>query len=119
MASEKKMRKISRKLHWGRSSCFLKASGKGIKRVSFYTPSDRMNDKAGAVHEYESEMDDDVDYDFLLNKYGPEGLWLIADKMKEVALKDVHDGIEQSLTLDIACYDNVIKIKENEQRNNN
>ena len=54
-------------------------------------------------------MDDDVDYDFLLNKYGPEGLFLIADKMKEVALKDVHDGIAQSLTFDEECYDKVIK----------
>ena len=100
MASEKKMRKISRKLHWGRSSCFLKASGKGIKRVSFFTPSDRASINQEAQNELEREMEEYIDYDKLLHKYGPEGLWIIADKLKNLALKDVYDGIEQSMMLD-------------------
>ena len=117
MASEKKMRKISRKLHWGRSSCFLKTHGKGIKGVSFYTPSDRMNDKDGPSREFDDNMAYDVNCELLLSKYGPEDLWVIADKLKEVAMKDVQDGIDYNFLLDEAYYYNVLKkIKEDEEK---
>ena len=38
-----------------------------------------------------------VDYDALLNKYGPEGLYMIADKLKEVANCDMALGIDQAI----------------------
>lgn len=41
MASESKLRKIAKKLHWGRGGSWLKAKGKGIKGVSFFTPTQR------------------------------------------------------------------------------
>ncbi len=41
MASESKKRKVDKKLHWGRGGAWLKAKGKGIKGLSFFTPSDR------------------------------------------------------------------------------
>jgi hypothetical protein len=109
------MRKVSRKLHWGRGGGFLKHKGKGIKRLDFYNSSDRQMLKGGANREFDDEMAEDINCKELLRKYGPEGLLVIADKLKEVAWKDVQDGIEQSLTVDEACYDNVLKkIKGNE-----
>lgn len=38
-----------------------------------------------------------IDFDYLLNKYGPEGLFEIADKLKEIAIKDVNEAMSQSL----------------------
>jgi len=45
MTSENKMRKVSKKLHWGRGGRWLKVLHKGIKGVSFYTASQRRKDK--------------------------------------------------------------------------
>lgn len=45
MASVKKLRKTDKKSHPGRGGNFLKAKGKGMKRLSFYTPSDRRANK--------------------------------------------------------------------------
>ena len=45
MASEKKKRKVDKRLHWGRGRGFLKHKGKGIKGVDFYTPSERQENK--------------------------------------------------------------------------
>ena len=45
MTSESKMRKVSKKLHWGRGGRWLKEFRKGIKGLSFYTASQRRNDK--------------------------------------------------------------------------
>ena len=45
MTSESKMRKVSKKLHWGRGGNWLKEFRKGIRRVSFYTASQRRVDK--------------------------------------------------------------------------
>lgn len=41
MTSENKLRKVSKKLHWGRGGGFLKAFGKGIKRLDFFNASQR------------------------------------------------------------------------------
>ena len=41
MPSEKKKRKVSKKLHWGRGGRFLKFVGKGIKGLTFFTSSQR------------------------------------------------------------------------------
>lgn len=41
MSSESKKRKVDKKLHWGRGGRFLKASGKGTKRLDFFTSSQR------------------------------------------------------------------------------
>ena len=35
----------------------------------------------------------DIDFDDLLNKYGPEGLYDIADKLIKMADKDMYDAI--------------------------
>ena len=40
-----------------------------------------------------------IDFDALLNKYGPEGLYEIADKLKEIADKDVQDALLSSQPL--------------------
>ena len=45
MASEKKKRKIDKRLHWGRGRNFLKHVGKGIKGLHFFTPSQRQKNK--------------------------------------------------------------------------
>ncbi len=45
MTAESKMRKVSKKLHWGRGGRFLKASIKGIKRLDFFNGSQRQNEK--------------------------------------------------------------------------
>lgn len=45
MTSENKLRKVSKKLHWGRGGRFLKTTTKGIKRLDFYTASQRRKDK--------------------------------------------------------------------------
>lgn len=41
MASEKKKRKTDKQKHPGRGGNFLKAKGKGIKGISFFTSSQR------------------------------------------------------------------------------
>jgi len=45
MASEKKKRKASRKLHWGRGIYFMKWVGKGIKGLTYFTSSQRQANK--------------------------------------------------------------------------
>lgn len=45
MTAESKMRKVSKKLHWGRGGRWLKEFRKGIKGLSFYTASQRRADK--------------------------------------------------------------------------
>ena len=55
MASESKMRKVSKKLHWGRGGGFLKACGRGIKRLDFFNASQRLKDK----RETKKEIDDE------------------------------------------------------------
>jgi hypothetical protein len=45
MTAESKMRKVSKKLHWGRGGRFLKASVKGIKRLDFFNGSERLKNK--------------------------------------------------------------------------
>lgn len=44
MTSENKLRKVNKKLHWGRGGRFLKSVGKGIKRLDFYNASQRKKD---------------------------------------------------------------------------
>lgn len=41
MTSTKKTRKCDKRLHWGRGGHFLKAKGVGIKRLDFFTSSQR------------------------------------------------------------------------------
>lgn len=45
MCSEKKMRKVSKRRHWGRGGRFLKTKGKGIKGLDFYNASQRQINK--------------------------------------------------------------------------
>jgi len=42
MTAENKMRKVSKKLHWGRGGGFLKNCSKGIKRLDFFNASQRQ-----------------------------------------------------------------------------
>lgn len=54
----------------------------------------------------------DFDFDALLSKYGPEGLWVIGNKMREVALEDVQLATRQASlerTIQIADYKHLIK----------
>lgn len=45
MASEKKMRKVSKRHHWGRGGAWLKEKLAGIKGLSFFTPALRRREK--------------------------------------------------------------------------
>jgi len=36
----------------------------------------------------------EINFDRLLNKYGPEGLYLISDELKRVADKDMEEGLK-------------------------
>jgi hypothetical protein len=46
MSSENKKRKSDKKLHWGRGKHFMKWVGKGIKRLTYFTSSQRrVNNK--------------------------------------------------------------------------
>jgi hypothetical protein len=45
MASENKKAKTDKKNHPGRAGNWLKASGRGMKGISFYTASDRRRNK--------------------------------------------------------------------------
>jgi hypothetical protein len=50
MSSENKKRKTDKKLHWGRGGNFMKHIGKGIKRLDFFTASQRrLNNKIGTA----------------------------------------------------------------------
>ena len=52
MASEKKMRKVSKKNHWGRSGNWLKPGAK-VRGTSFFTPGDRQIFKRQSKEIYE------------------------------------------------------------------
>ena len=39
--------------------------------------------------------DREINFNTLLDKYGPEGLYLIADKLKEIADEDVRNALDQ------------------------
>lgn len=41
------------------------------------------------------QMDKDINFKALLDKYGPEGLYEIADKLKELADEDMASAVEQ------------------------
>ena len=47
------------------------------------------------------EIDKELNFNAMLSKYGPEGLYLIADKLKELADEDVSNAINQ-------CNNNLI-----------
>tara|TARA_R110002111_G_scaffold66081_8_gene107934 strand:- start:1127 stop:1285 length:159 start_codon:yes stop_codon:yes gene_type:complete len=51
MASEKKKRKASKKLHWGRGKYFMKWVGKGIKGLTYFTSSQRQANKKFDINE--------------------------------------------------------------------
>jgi len=55
MTSESKLRKVSKKLHWGRDGRFLKSFGKGIKRLNFFNASQRQKNKKETNKEIENE----------------------------------------------------------------
>lgn len=55
MASENKKRKTDKRLHWGRGGGFLKEKGKGIKRLSFFTSSQRNLNKIEGKKEVDNE----------------------------------------------------------------
>lgn len=38
----------------------------------------------------------DIDFELLLNKYGPEGLYELADRLKNIADKDVSDALNEN-----------------------
>jgi hypothetical protein len=45
MTSESKLRKVAKRLHWGRGGSFLKARVGGIKRLDFFNGSQRLKEK--------------------------------------------------------------------------
>lgn len=55
MTAESKLRKISKKLHWGRSSYFLKARVKGIKGLDFFNGSQRLKEKRETLKRIDDE----------------------------------------------------------------
>ena len=54
MTAESKMRKVAKKLHWGRGGGFLKNWGKGIKRLDFFNASQRQAIKKETRNEINS-----------------------------------------------------------------
>lgn len=40
-----------------------------------------------------TDFSQDIDFEYLLSKYGPEGLYELADKLKDVANNDVSDAM--------------------------
>ena len=53
MTSENKLRKVSKRRHWGRGGRFLKMCGKGIKRLDFFNQSQRQSNNKIDKEEYE------------------------------------------------------------------
>jgi hypothetical protein len=45
MTSESKRRKSDKRLHWGRGHYFMKWVGKGIKGLTYFTSSQRQENK--------------------------------------------------------------------------
>lgn len=50
----------------------------------FWIPNTQMNEKEPA----EPLKFEEFDFDQLLSKYGPDGLWELSDKLREIALND-------------------------------
>ena len=54
MTSESKKRKVDKRLHWGRGRGWLKATGKGMKRLIFFNASQRkLNNDLKLNEEFE------------------------------------------------------------------
>jgi len=45
------------------------------------------------LREILEDMDREINFNALLDKYGPEGLYMIADRLKELADEDMEDTI--------------------------
>lgn len=39
-------------------------------------------------------VDKEINFNALLNKYGPEGLYMIADRLKEIADEDMRNALD-------------------------
>ena len=88
MASEKKKRKVDKRLHWGRGGRFLKETGKGIKGLSFYTPSQRRIDN-------QIELEDMMNFEIIAWGENPED-----SRSKYVWTFIEHDGKKMTFVND-------------------
>lgn len=66
----------------------------------FWIPNTQMNEKEPA----EPLKFEEFDFDQLLSKYGPDGLWELSDKLREIALNDAEASRIARWTDDDACY---------------
>jgi hypothetical protein len=49
----------------------------------------------GAKQETSSRIFPEIDFDAMLSKYGPEGCWEIAEKLREISMNDMYEALEQ------------------------
>lgn len=50
-----------------------------------------------AINSFLDCVDKEINFNALLYKYGPEGLYMIADKLKSIADEDCRTACEQSV----------------------
>jgi hypothetical protein len=66
----------------------------------FWVTNSRKFDQA----QTEPRKFEEFDFEALLSKYGPDGLWELADKLQGIALKDVEFAIRTSEDEDNAFF---------------
>jgi hypothetical protein len=56
---------------------------------------DKMKRDSNAIYTLIECIDKEINFNAVLDKYGPEGLYMIADKLKELADEDIRNAIVQ------------------------
>ncbi len=56
----------------------------------------KLNISSSRVEQVLDSVSKELDFNKLLEKYGPEGLYIIADKLKEIADNDVNEAFKQA-----------------------
>lgn len=60
-----------------------------------YDKNDKKYIDSNVQYTFLDCVDKEINFNALLHKYGPEGLYMIADKLKELADEDMRNGLAQ------------------------
>lgn len=72
----------------------------------------QVSENKGQMAARLEQMDKDINFKALLEKYGPEGLYEIADKLKELADEDMRTAMEQDKIINLTPNDLKEEIKK-------
>jgi len=60
-----------------------------------YNKNIKQDKDSDALHSLLESIDKEIDFNALLDKYGPEGLYMIADRLEELADEEIRNALSQ------------------------